>query len=241
MKGVSDGLSILASYYQQQDQAANDAINAQKQAVSDALQAGTITAKAAAERNAELDAQQKKLQHDQAVRNKELAIFQAIIGTASAVIQALNALPPVSFISAGIAAALGAAQIAVISAQPIPALKTGKKGSYQGPALVGEAGSELYEQDGKMFLADKPSLIWLGAQDKVYTPGETSKMFSGAVMNTAAPMTSSRVPKEINYEKIGQAVAKNMPNMSLSIDGYKEFIRTKESFITRLNARRKWQ
>ena len=74
----------------------------------------------------------------QAKRNKAMAIADAIMGTATAVVNALgSAAPPLNFILAGIVGALGAVQIANIIATPIP---MAKGGLITGPttALIGE-------------------------------------------------------------------------------------------------------
>lgn len=74
----------------------------------------------------ELDAKQEKKQKivakKQAEREKSLAIFQALISTASAVVAALGAKPwtPANFVYAAIVGALGAVQIAAIASTPLP-------------------------------------------------------------------------------------------------------------------------
>lgn len=73
----------------------------------------------------EYEEKKKQLLREEAARQKSLAIFQAIVGTAQAVIQALNAPPPASFIFAALAAATGAAQIGIIASQPTPQFAEG--------------------------------------------------------------------------------------------------------------------
>ena len=68
-----------------------------------------------------------KLLTKQAKADKIAAIFQATIDTANAIVSALTIPPPAGPILAGINAALGATQIAVIAAQPIPEFHEGKK------------------------------------------------------------------------------------------------------------------
>ena len=68
------------------------------------------------------DKEKRKLLHDQAVLNKELAIANSIINTAVAVTANL-AVPVV----AALVAILGAAEVAVIASQPIPAYAKGKE------------------------------------------------------------------------------------------------------------------
>lgn len=252
LQGVSQGLQLLGQFYQQQDQAAQDRLDAQRKRIQDELEAGEITAKAAAVRNKELDAQQRQLAIAQAKRNKELAIFQAIVGTATAVIQALDAPPPLSFISAGIAAALGAAQIAIISSQPLPAFFRGKnqdknqRDVYEGWGVIGDKGSELWRSGSQLRVADKPTIVWLNKKDTVYTAAETrqimGQMASTPSMRTETPVMTivNRGNAPFDYKKMADAIAKKQP-VILNIDGYKAFIKDQENFTEYLHNRRKWQ
>ena len=72
-----------------------------------------------------IDEKRKALQKKQAIRDKQLKIADAIMGTAAAVVQALGAGGIIGPILAGIVAGLGAAQIATIASTPIPLAKGG--------------------------------------------------------------------------------------------------------------------
>lgn len=78
--------------------------------------------------SADQDKKQKEVAKKQAEREKALALFQAVISTASAVVAALGAKPwtPANFVYAGIVAALGALQIAAIATAPLPAAGEGR-------------------------------------------------------------------------------------------------------------------
>jgi len=75
----------------------------------------------------EMEARRSELQTKAAEAEKRGAIFSAITGTANAVISALQTKPfiPVGLAMAALAGILGAAQIAVISSQPIPKFASG--------------------------------------------------------------------------------------------------------------------
>lgn len=86
----------------------------------------------------------RAIQRDQAERDKKLGIFSAIIDTAQAIIGFLAEPGGIPGIVLSVLAGItGAAQIAAISAQPLPALAAG--GIVTGPtqALIGEAGPEI--------------------------------------------------------------------------------------------------
>jgi len=84
------------------------------------------------------NAKRTELQREQAKKEKAIAIFQAIIGTAAAVVKAL----PNVFLSIA-AGVIGALQTAFIIAQPLPLAEGGlvKKRSGGVNAMIGE-GSE---------------------------------------------------------------------------------------------------
>lgn len=246
LQGVSDGLNVLASFYQQQDQAATNAINAQKQRVQDELDAGNITAKAAAAQQKSLDVQAKKLQIEQAKRNKEIAIFQAIINTALAVTNAITTGDPyTAILRAAIAGAIGAAQIAVIASQPLPSFNKGKKDNWSGYGEVGERKPELVQKDGQMFLVNKPTVMYLGAKDKVFTPSETQRMMEDMSFGQnmiASPGNSQIAVPMIDYERMGESIGKNIPQHGLELteSGLREWVRKGNTTIKYLNKRKGW-
>ena len=90
-----------------------------------------------AEMDEELDAKKEEIEKKQAKRNKVQAIFDSIIATAVAVTKALPNIP--LSVLVGI---LGAAQTAMIAAQPLPGAEEG------GPIDV------VRQQDGRPFRAD---------------------------------------------------------------------------------------
>ena len=81
---------------------------------------------------------------------KDAQTFQAIMSTANAVLTALSSTPPpYGYILAGISAAMGAVQIAMIQSQPTPQFAKGTKDAPAGFKWVGEQGAELiYDQGG---------------------------------------------------------------------------------------------
>ena len=87
-----------------------------------------------------LDQKQRKLAHEEAKRAKSVAMYEAGINTALAITKALSTG---SVLLAAIIGALGAAQIAAISQQPLPALAKGGTIVNPGSVLVGEQGPEI--------------------------------------------------------------------------------------------------
>lgn len=90
----------------------------------------------------ETDAKREEMERKQAERQKALAVFNALISTAVAVVGALGAQPfgPWNIAMAAVIGALGAIQVAAIIAQPLP-------GAEEGGLLVERT------QDGQRFNA----------------------------------------------------------------------------------------
>lgn len=116
----------------------------------------------------------RQIQIDQAKFNKQVAVLNVMLSTAQAIMQASAAAPPPWNIPLiAIAAAIGAAQLASVIAQPIP-LNSKAKGRDGGPdewAIVGEQGSELVTlRSGESYLTpNKPTLTFL-PEGAVVTP-----------------------------------------------------------------------
>jgi TP901 family phage tail tape measure protein len=130
----------------QQDQQELDRIqvdhDAKKSALDAQLAGGLISEKKYNEQVAKLDAEtdskKKKIERDQAQRDKKLKIFEAIINTAAGIAKALP-----NFVLAGIAAAMGAIQIATIATAPIPQMAKGGRIKEPTIAEIGEKGEEI--------------------------------------------------------------------------------------------------
>lgn len=123
-----------------------------------------------------IDEQVKEEKRKQAVANKAAAIAQAAISTALAILNIWATVPKVDFgvstgVLTGIAAAIGAVQVAAIAAQPIPKYAGGRHGGKEEWAIVGEAGARevVAPRRGMPYLTpDVPTLAKLGAGDDVF-------------------------------------------------------------------------
>ena len=104
----------------------------------------------------EYDQQRKQLMRKQAQDAKNLAILQAVIGTAVGI---ANALPniPLSII----AGVLGAVQIGIIAAEPLPQFATG---------VIGLQGAGTETSDSIMARLSKGESVMTAAETKKYRP-----------------------------------------------------------------------
>ena len=133
-------------------------------ALETALEAGQITRE-------QYDQERRRLLSKQAADEKSANIFAAIISTAAAVADALPNIP-----LSIIAAALGAAQIAVIASQPIPKFAEG--GWVD---AVGRVHGRKHAQGGVKIEAEGDEFIVKGARAKQY-PNIIEAVNDGTIM-----------------------------------------------------------
>lgn len=155
-----------------------------------------LTEKQYEKKKAELQLKQQRM-------NKASAIFNILISTAQAIMTTLAQLgaTPWGISSAAIAGAMGAAQVAVASAKPLPQYAKGRKGGQGEYALVGEKGPEL------MYVPSGASIV---PNDKLNTP-ELWSRFGVPELPFADTLKYTPLALSIDYEKLGRAVAGNIP------------------------------
>jgi hypothetical protein len=90
-----------------------------------------------------IEKEKRKLARESAIYQKAIGITQSIINTSLGVTAAMARVEmfPFNMVLAGMIGALGAAQTALIAAQPLPAMAQG--GLFMGPAIVAEKGREM--------------------------------------------------------------------------------------------------
>lgn len=242
---ASQILQLISDFGQQQTDREQMRIDEQRKQIDELKEAGAITEKEAAARQKRLDLEENALKRKQAQRDKAIALFQAIINAASATVKALAEGGPVF---AAIVAAIGAAQVALIASKPIPKFGAGKKNNYEGPAEIGETGPELWQHNGDMYLAKKSSVVWVGAQDKVFNPKETIAMLDNMKPYIVKDVETNKYNSitqniQIDYDKLGAAVGKNIPQFGLDINekGLLTWMRNGNSFQNYLDNRRSFR
>lgn len=109
-----------------------------------------------AAKNAEVEKKKAELQTRQAKFEKAMNITQTIMATSLAVVKALP-----NTVLAALVAAMGAAQLAMIIAQPIPKYAKGTKDHKGGLAWVGDGGKHegVITEKGLWVTPDTPTLI----------------------------------------------------------------------------------
>lgn len=160
-----------------------------------------------------LDKRARQIEREKAEKDKQVAIFEAIINTAQGVTQALAAYPPpLSYILAAITSAMGAAQIGVITSEPLPKYAKGRKGGREEYAIVGEAGPEVVTRPGKSpELVTSETITHLEAGASVIPVKDIERMGASFAFS---PVVNSR--GEMGYD-IGQIIKDTSRNTAEAI------------------------
>lgn len=175
----------------------------------------------------EYDTKTKQIKVRAAQEEKELALFQATIAQSLAVLAVLKdqtipiAAKPI-FIGFAIASAI--AQIAAIASKPIPAFKKGTKFKpTDGPALIGEAGAELFHANGQWGYAAGPTILDLPRGSKVIPSLETDKIlkkYDLPITSMPAHLDVSPHRNVIDYKKLGVIIGGEIAKLPLQVFGY---------------------
>jgi hypothetical protein len=219
LQGLEQLGQVAAGIQQNNQQAAENAIALQKRELDDLVKAGAISEKEAARRNKKIEAEERAAKNRAAKQIKALAVFQAFLAIPQAYLAGLQT-PIIGAIVGPIYAALAAVQAGIVAARPVPKFATGKKGSWSGIGIVGDAGAELIERsDGSMEVAMKSTPTYLGAKDIVYTAAETKRILPS--VNKEAIGATSR-SESFDYVKLAKAMKQKENKTVINID--KDFI-----------------
>ncbi len=224
MQTIADSFSTALDYMQQISDLAFEALGNNVQAELDALDDMYTTDAEEAKKDAnkkyisekELEEKKAKLKLRQQKLDKANAIFQIGLSTAMAIMSIWAQVPKVDFGATTIAmtiaaAALGATQMAIAAAKPLSQYEKGRNGGAGEYALVGEKGAEI------MYVPRGASII---PHNKIDNPAAWGDY---GVPKLPIPATADISPEvlyqavaasqwqPIDYERLGQAVAKAMP------------------------------
>ena len=139
-KEVSDAaFNAAIERIDRESKANQEAADEQRSRVDELEMSGAISKEQADARKAAItqkeEQREKELARQKAAMQKKKTIFEIILNTATAVVEALP-----NFILAGIVAAAGAAQLGIAIAQPLPEYAAGTRNHPGGLAVVGDGG-----------------------------------------------------------------------------------------------------
>lgn len=181
ISAISEGLTaVMIGMYdrqiediEEQQERNEEAAEEEKERIEELAESGAISTeegearKRAAEdrtaqKNKELEKQKAELEQKQAKWQKANSIIQTTIATSLAIMQAFAQAGPIAgAVLAAVIGAMGAAQIAIIAAQPIPKYAKGTKDHPGGLAIVGDGGrQEVIETDNGAYITPSvPTLV----------------------------------------------------------------------------------
>lgn len=163
--------SALGSLFDQlaQNQMMNiqNEYEARKKAIENSMMTEKSKADAMEKLDKDFEKKRKKAMREQAARTKAVGIMESIIHTASAIVEALPNIPLA--IAVGI---MGAAQTALIAAQPLPGFQRGGRMEEGEPGVVGERGPEIFapERPGTIIPIRERALGALGSVNLSFAP-----------------------------------------------------------------------
>jgi hypothetical protein len=159
---------------------------------------------------AEAEEQRKQILREQARIDKRVAIFQSIINTGAAVVRALATGGP---ILAGITAALGVAQTALIASTPIPAFRQGTKSV---PGNMANRDSVLsFVDPGEMIVPRERTAQYRPALNAIFDGKISPEAINNFVINSGGTQGG------IDDVKLAKAIAREVaaiPQPRISID-----------------------
>lgn len=176
---AKDAFALINQYGQENFEAQYIRLERQKEV---ALQFAGESATAQAEIERQYEQRRREIARREARAQKEQALFNIAINTASAVVSALPNIPLSIVIGA-----LGAAQAAVVASQTIPEYYKGTMNSEGGLAWTQEKGAEIITDRNdkiKTFGSDKgATLTKMDKGDKVYTASKTRSIIGQMEQN----------------------------------------------------------
>ncbi|RAJ97388.1 hypothetical protein LX87_02288 [Larkinella arboricola] len=146
---------------------------------------------------------QKQLRRKQAIDEKLQALFSIAVDTAQAIVA--SAEKPL--LIPGIIA-LGAIQAGIVAARPIPAYRDGKNlgtlDRYEGPALAGEAGRELWFHNRGVNLLSSPTMIDVGKNDVILPNQLTEQLLSDNRAFEAQAVLHQVARQEADWRRVSE-------------------------------------
>lgn len=209
--------------------------DAQTKLLNDQLQAGIISQANFNAQKSVLDseylAKEKELKEKQFKSNKASQLINATIATAVGVASALAAPPPLGLIMAGIAGALGAAQVALIASQPTP--KFAKGGILNGASHSNGGIKTPYgELEGGEAVINKNSTrLFTPLLSAINEAGGGVKFANGGVLQ---PMTNAIDSSYQMQNAILQAM-KSMPSPIVAVEEIVNAVGRRTAVVERAN------
>lgn len=220
----------------------------QQKNISIAFAGNSATAKAEIER--QYEEKRKAIQRRQAEAEKKQAMFNIAINTAQAVMATLGKAGFAGIPLSVIVGAIGAAQLAMVAAQEIPAFAEG--GVHEGgKMLINDAKGSKYQEtvvtpDGKIRqFKGRNKIVDAPKGTQIFTPDQWSKQINNLLLkNNISPLQTNQT-NGINKDDLESVFRKYSGSNEVAIDinenGFKKMIssngRTREILNSRLTTK----
>lgn len=199
-----------------QVQEAEEDNNQKKAALDKQLKAGLISQKdydkQVEKLDADLDQKKAEIERKAAIRQKAMSAMQIAINTATAIMKIWADVPKVDFgISTAaltaVAAAVGAAQLAAVIAEPLPKARQG--GLVQGPTH--EGGGVLINTEGdERIISANPSRAFPELLNLISYIGKNSSVPNTGFGSASVLSSGAQESKELDYERLSDMIASKM-------------------------------
>ncbi|MCD8204386.1 MAG: hypothetical protein LUC16_00960, partial [Coprobacillus sp.] len=209
-----------------------------KAALDEQLNRGVISEKAYNAEMERLEAEQAQktaeIEREQAEREKAMSIFQIIIETAMAITKALSSTPPpASYVYAALSAAMGAAELATVIAEPLP---KASKGAYlSGPSHAG-GGVKIEAEGGEAVINKRSTAMYLPLLSAINQAGggvPFARFADGGYVARSAGVSNAGISAGAS-----EAIADAMEEQKIYVTV--EDIRRADKRYTQVESRGKW-
>jgi hypothetical protein len=202
----------------------------------------------------EFERKQVELQRKSAQAAKDAALFNAIIGTSQAIINALSSpgVPfPVAAGFAALAAAQGAVQVAAIASEPLPTFAEGGMVAEHG-LLKGKShkqGGILIEAEGEEYFMPKDKTrkhyglleaIRQGAEEQYILKNYVPKLIDESMFNGFADMNKSAELNGISVDFKDHNLLHGLDRLRQSQQSGVMYLGSKLDKLTNINTRKGW-
>lgn len=148
----------------------------------------------------------KKIQSRAAAAEKQSAIFSAIISIANGIINALNSKTVPVPVAVGIAAAIGAAQLATIIATPLPKFKEGTL-NVGGGSLDSDGGMQAIIHRGEAIIPADRNREYHPTIKALYNRQVKASEINSFVQNKLSGKMNHNVNAKINTKELARAMS----------------------------------
>jgi len=186
---------------------------------------------------ARLETERKKIAHEQAISERNQALFNIAINTAQAVAKVWGQTGLAGVIAQAAPIAMGLLQTGLVLSQPIPGFFKGTESAPAGLAWIAEKGAEMLTMpSGESMLIDKPQIMNLEKGTAIKTADQTQQLLNKAIYNDIAINGNEGIENRLD-KLYGAIKGQSKEVTSFDDNGIKRYLQSGNS-ITRYQNKR---